>query len=59
MDLVAGDQIPTAVGGRELVRHVLVVGELVEAGDDEVVLQEPLPVRAASSLSLVRISNGR
>jgi hypothetical protein len=40
--LVADDEIPPAVGRCQLGLHVLVAGELVEPGDDEVVLQEPV-----------------
>ena len=51
MGLVADDEIPAAVGGLQLLLHVLVARELVEAGDDEVVLQEP--VAAARRFQLV------
>ena len=49
--LVADDEVPAAVGDRELGLHVLVAGQLVQAGDDEVVLEEP--VAGAGRLELV------
>ena len=49
--LVADHQVPAAVGGLELLLHVLVARELVESGDDEVGLQEP--VAGARGLQLV------
>ena len=49
--LVADDEVPAAVGRLELLLHVLVARELVEAGDDEVGLEEP--VAGAGGLELV------
>jgi hypothetical protein len=40
--LVADDEVVAAVGGAELLLHVLVARELVEARDREVVLEEPV-----------------
>ena len=40
--LVADDQVPAAVRRLELLLHILVARELVEPGDDEVGLQEPV-----------------
>ena len=40
--LVADDEVPAAVGRLQLRLHVLVAGELVEPGDDEVGLEEPV-----------------
>ena len=40
--LVADHEVPAAIGRLELLLHVLVAGQLVEAGDDEVGLQEPV-----------------
>ena len=45
------DEVPASIGCGELGLHVLVAGELVEAGDDEVVLEEP--VARAGGLELV------
>src|SRR5262245_31739454 len=41
-----------AVGREQLCLNVLVAGKLVEPGDNEIGLAEPVPVAAASSLSL-------
>ena len=41
--LVADHEVPATVRSLELLLHVLVAGELVEAGDDQVVLEEPVP----------------
>ena len=49
--LVADDEVPAAVGRLQLLLHVLVARELVEPGDDEVVLQEP--VAGAGGFELV------
>ncbi len=61
MRFIADNQIPTAIGRLKLLLHIFVTGELVEPGDYQVGLQEPVagPKGAASSLSLVRISKGR
>ena len=40
--LVAHDQIPAPVGHRQLGLHILVAAQLVETGDDEIVLHEPI-----------------
>ena len=40
--LVADDEIPAAIRRLELLLHVLVARELVETGDDQVGLQEPV-----------------
>ena len=40
--LVAHDKVPAAVRRLQLLLDILVAGELVEAGDDEVGLQEPI-----------------
>ena len=40
--LVADHEIPAAIGRLELLLHVFVAGELVEAGDDQVGFQEPV-----------------
>jgi hypothetical protein len=40
--LVADHQVPAAVGGLELLLHLLVARELVEAGDDQVGFEEPV-----------------
>jgi len=45
--------------GRELELNVLVAGELVEPGDGEVRLQEPVAGARGLKLVVVRISNGR
>jgi hypothetical protein len=49
--LVADDEVPPGVGRLELLLDLLVAGELVEARDDEVVLEEP--VAGARGLELV------
>ncbi len=49
--LVADDEVVAAVRGAELLLHVLVARELVEARDGEVVLEEP--VAGAGGLELV------
>ena len=59
MRFVADDKIPPAIWRAQLLLHVLVAGQLVQPGNDEICFQNQLPVRAASSLSLVKISNGR
>ena len=51
MRLVADDQVVAAVRGAELLLHVLVARQLVEARDGEVVLEEP--VAGAGGLELV------
>ena len=40
---VAYHQVPFAVGGLKLLLHVLVAGQLVQPGDREIGLQEPIP----------------
>ena len=40
--LVADDQVPAAIGRLELLLHILVARELVEASDDEIGFQEPV-----------------
>ena len=40
--LVADDEVPARVGRLQLLLHVLVARQLVEAGNDEVALQEPV-----------------
>ena len=40
--LVADHEVPAAIGRLELLLHILVARELVEAGDDEVGFQEPV-----------------
>ena len=40
--LVTDHQVPAAVRGLELLLHVLVARELVQAGNDEVIFQEPV-----------------
>ena len=40
--LIANHQIPAAIRGSELLLHVFVSGELIEPGNDEVVLHEPV-----------------
>ena len=40
---VADDQVPTAVWRHELLLHILLARELVEACNDEVGFQEPVP----------------
>ncbi len=42
MRLVTDNEIPAAIGGLELVLHVLVARQLVETGDDEVGFEEPI-----------------
>ena len=42
MRFVTDDQVPAAVRGLELLLHVLVPRELVQAGNHEVVFQEPV-----------------
>ena len=49
--LVAHDQVPAGVGRLQLLLHVLVAGQLVETGDDQVGLQEP--VAGAGGFELV------
>ena len=49
--LVAHDQVPAGVGRLQLLLHVLVARQLVEAGDDQVGLQEP--VAGAGGFELV------
>ena len=49
--LVADDEVPAAIGRLELLLHILVARELVEAGDDQVGLQEP--VAGAGGFELV------
>ena len=51
MRLVANDEVPSAIGGLQLLLHILVAGELVEPSDDEVRFQKP--VAGASGLELV------
>ena len=48
---VAYDEVPVAVAGLEFLLHFFVAGELVEAGDDEVGLEEP--VAGAGGFELV------
>ena len=48
---VADDEVPVAVAGLEFLLHFLVAGEFVEAGDDEVGLEEP--VAGAGGFELV------
>ena len=42
MRLVAHDEVPMVVGGRELRPHVLVTGQLIETGDDQVSFEKPV-----------------
>ena len=42
MRLVTDHQVPAAVRGLELLLHVLVARQLVQAGNDEVIFQEPV-----------------
>ena len=49
--LVADDEVPVAVAGLQFLLYFLVAGELVETGDDEVGLKEP--VAGAGGFELV------
>ena len=49
--LIAYDQVPVTVARLQLLLHLLVARELVEAGDDEVGFEEP--VAAAGGFELV------
>ena len=42
VSFVADDEVPATVGRLQLLLHVVVARELVEAGDDEVGFQEPI-----------------
>ena len=51
MCLIADHQVPACVGDGQLLLDVFVARELVQAGNDQVVLDEPVP--GACSLQLV------
>ena len=51
VSLIANDEVPVAVAGLEFLLHFFVAGEFVEAGDDEVGLEEP--VAGAGGFELV------
>ena len=53
--LVAHDQVPAGVWRLRLLLHVLVAGQLVETGDDQVGLQEP--VAGAGGFELVVVQD--
>ena len=49
--LVAHNEVPAAAGGREFCLHLLVAAQLVEPGEDQVVLDKP--IAGARRLQLV------
>jgi hypothetical protein len=41
--LVAHDEVPPAIGNRQLCLHILVAAQFVESGDNQAVFQKPVP----------------